>query len=69
MALKAQKKLMKGDTDEAVAQGAHVLFFPCGTGHMLGLDVHDMEDFGEVWVGYNGEQKNQSVDNFSGKLF
>jgi len=60
---------MKGDTDEAVAQGAHVLFFPCGTGHMLGLDVHDMEDFGEVWVGYNGEQKNQSVDNFSGKLF
>ncbi len=49
--------LMKGDTDEAVAQGAHALFFPCGTGHMMGLDVHDMEDLGEVWVGYNGEQK------------
>lgn len=49
--------LMKGDTDEAVAEGAHALFFPCGTGHMLGLDVHDMEDLGEVWVGYNGEQK------------
>ena len=49
--------LMKGDTDEAVAEGAHALFFPCGTGHLLGLDVHDMEDLGEVWVGYNGEQK------------
>ena len=49
--------LMKGDLDEAVAQGAHALFFQCGTGHMLGLDVHDMEDLGEVWVGYEGEPK------------
>jgi Xaa-Pro aminopeptidase len=49
--------LMKGDVDEAVAEGAHALFFPCGTGHMMGLDVHDMEDLGEVWVGYGGEQK------------
>lgn len=49
--------LMKGDVDEAVAQGAHALFFPCGTGHMMGLDVHDMEDLGELWVGYNGEPK------------
>lgn len=49
--------LMKGDVDEAVAQGAHALFFPCGTGHMMGLDVHDMEDLGELWVGYNGEAK------------
>jgi len=49
--------LMKGDVDEAVAMGAHALFFPCGTGHMMGLDVHDMEDLGEIWVGYNGEQK------------
>lgn len=49
--------LMKGDTDEAVANGAHALFFPCGTGHMMGLDVHDMEDLGEVWVGYDGEAK------------
>jgi Xaa-Pro aminopeptidase len=49
--------LMKGDTDEAVAEGAHALFFPCGTGHMMGLDVHDMEDLGEVHVGYDGEQK------------
>ena len=49
--------LMKGDVDEAVAEGAHALFFPCGTGHMMGLDVHDMEDLGEVWVGYDGESK------------
>lgn len=49
--------LMKGDVDEAVAEGAHALFFPCGTGHMMGLDVHDMEDLGEIWVGYDGEPK------------
>ncbi|HBB92725.1 MAG: Xaa-Pro aminopeptidase [Bacteroidetes bacterium GWF2_49_14] len=49
--------LMKGDTEEALAAGAHALFFPCGTGHMMGLDVHDMEDLGEVWVGYAGEPK------------
>jgi Xaa-Pro aminopeptidase len=49
--------LMKGDMEEAVAEGAHALFFPCGTGHMMGLDVHDMEDLGEVWVGYGGEAK------------
>ena len=49
--------LMKGDVEEAVAAGAHALFFPCGTGHMMGLDVHDMENLGEVWVGYDGEAK------------
>ena len=49
--------LMKGDPAEAVAAGAHALFFPCGTGHMLGLDAHDMEDLGETWVGYDGEPK------------
>lgn len=43
--------LMRGDPAEAVAQGAHALFFPHGVGHMLGLDVHDMEDLGDV-VGY-----------------
>ncbi|QGY44014.1 M24 family metallopeptidase [Maribellus comscasis] len=47
----------KGNTDNAVEAGAHALFFPCGTGHMMGLDVHDMEDLGEVWVGYNGQYK------------
>ena len=49
--------LMKGNVDDALSEGAHALFFPCGTGHMMGLDVHDMEDLGEVWVGYNGEPK------------
>lgn len=49
--------LMKGNVDDAVANGAHALFFPCGLGHMMGLDVHDMEDLGEVYVGYGGEPK------------
>jgi len=49
--------LMKGDLDEAVALGAHAMFFQCGLGHMMGLDVHDMEDLGEVWVGYEGAPK------------
>jgi len=45
--------LMKGDVDEAVAAGAHALFFPHGLGHQLGLDVHDMENLGENFVGYD----------------
>ncbi len=49
--------LMKGDVAEAVAAGAHTLFFPHGLGHQMGLDVHDMENYGEVWVGYDGEPK------------
>ena len=49
--------LMKGDLDEAIAAGAHALFFPCGTGHMMGLDIHDMENLGEVYVGYAGKPK------------
>lgn len=44
--------LMQGDPEEAVSAGAHTLFFQCGTGHMMGLDVHDMEDLGEQFVGY-----------------
>ncbi len=44
--------LVKGDPQEAVAAGAHTLFFPCGVGHMMGLDVHDMEPLGEEYVGY-----------------
>ena len=48
---------MKGNPADAVEAGAHALFFPCGTGHMMGLDVHDMEDLGEQWVGYDGEPK------------
>ncbi len=45
--------LMKGDVDEAVANGAHALFYPHGLGHMMGMDVHDMEGLGENYVGYD----------------
>lgn len=45
--------LMRGDTAAAVQAGAHALFFPHGLGHMIGLDVHDMEDLGEDFVGYD----------------
>ena len=44
---------MKGDLDAAVDAGAHAMFFQCGTGHMMGLDVHDMEGLGEQYVGYD----------------
>jgi Xaa-Pro aminopeptidase len=43
---------MRGDAAEAVQAGAHAIFFQCGTGHMMGLDVHDMEGLGENDVGY-----------------
>ena len=49
--------LTKGDADEAVAAGAHALFMPHGLGHMIGLDVHDMEDLGEDLVGYDEATK------------
>jgi Xaa-Pro aminopeptidase len=54
--------LMKGDIKEAVANGAHALFFPHGLGHMMGLDVHDMENYGQIYVGYNKEIR--PVDQF-----
>ena len=47
--------LMKGDVEEAVAAGAHALFMPHGLGHNMGLDVHDMEDLGQIYVGYDDE--------------
>jgi len=47
--------LMKGDVKAAVAAGAHALFFPHGLGHMLGMDVHDMEGLGQIHVGYDNE--------------
>ena len=49
--------LMKGHVEDALVSGAHALFFPCGLGHMMGLDIHDMENLGEVYVGYGGEPK------------
>jgi len=56
-----QMGLMKGDNREAVQQGAHALFFPCGLGHMMGLDVHDMEDLGEQYVGYTDDLKKSTA--------
>ena len=52
-----QLGLTTGDADEAVNLGVHALFFPHGLGHMMGLDVHDMENLGEKYVGYDGEDK------------
>lgn len=49
--------LMKGNIDDAVEEGAHALFYPHGLGHMLGLDVHDMEGLGEGFVGYDENTK------------
>ncbi|MBT2619400.1 aminopeptidase P family protein [Chryseobacterium sp. ISL-6] len=48
--------LMKGNPEEAVKNNAHTLFFQCGLGHMMGLDVHDMEDLGEQYIGYTEEE-------------
>ena len=47
--------LMKGDTDEAVRAGAHAMFLPHGLGHMMGMDVHDMEGLGQIYVGFDYE--------------
>ena len=60
--------LMKGDSEEAVKAGAHAMFFPCGLGHMMGLDVHDMENLGEVWVGYDGQPKSTQFGRKSLRL-
>jgi len=49
--------LISGSVDDAVEQGVHALFFPHGLGHMLGLDVHDMENLGEQYVGYTPEME------------
>ncbi|MCQ2084461.1 MAG: aminopeptidase P family protein [Bacteroidaceae bacterium] len=47
--------LMKGNTDDAVAAGAHAMFMQHGLGHMMGMDVHDMENLGQKYVGFNEE--------------
>lgn len=56
--------LMKGDAEEAARAGAYALFFPCGLGHMMGLDVHDMENLGEQYVGYPDGQKKSTQFGF-----
>jgi len=49
--------LMRGDIDEAVSQGAHAMFLPHGLGHMMGMDVHDMEGLGQIYVGFDDETR------------
>ena len=49
--------IFKGDTEEALAAGAHAMVLPCGVGHMMGMDVHDMENLGEEYVGHGGQPK------------
>ena len=49
--------LMKGDVDDAVSAGAHAMFLPHGLGHMMGLDVHDMEGLGQIYVGFDDETR------------
>lgn len=49
--------IIKGDPAEAVAHDVHTLFFQCGLGHMMGMDVHDMENLGEQYVGYTDDLK------------
>ena len=49
--------LMKGDVDDAVEQGAHAMFLPHGLGHMMGMDVHDMEGLGQIHVGFDEETR------------
>lgn len=60
--------ILKGDPRDAVAAGAHAMFFQCGLGHMMGLDVHDMENLGEVYVGYDGKPKNTQFGRKSLRL-
>lgn len=52
--------IMRGDVDDIVERGAHAMFFPHGIGHMMGLDVHDMESYGEKYVGYDEEVQRSS---------
>ena len=49
--------LMKGNTDDALANGAHAMFMPHGLGHMMGMDVHDMEGLGQTYVGFDEETR------------
>lgn len=55
--------LMKGDVDEAVAADAHAMFLPHGLGHMMGMDVHDMESFDQINVGFD-EETRPRLDQF-----
>jgi Xaa-Pro aminopeptidase len=57
--------LIKGNIDDAVKEGVHAMFFPHGLGHLMGLDVHDMEDLGEDYVGYDDKTKRSGQFGFA----
>lgn len=57
--------LIKGDVEDAVKEGVHAMFFPHGLGHLIGLDVHDMEDLGEDYVGYDDKTKRSDQFGFA----
>ena len=59
---------MRGNADEAVKAGAHALLYPHGLGHMMGLDVHDMENLGEIYVGHDGKPKSTQFGRKSLRL-
>ena len=59
---------MKGNTERCCPRRLHALFYPHGLGHMMGLDVHDMENLGEIWVGYNGQPKSTQFGRKSQRL-
>lgn len=54
--------IMKGNIEDSLINGAHAMFMPHGLGHMMGLDCHDMEDLGQIYVGY--DEKIQPIDQF-----
>lgn len=60
--------VMRGNPYDAVKAGAHAMFFPTGLGHMMGMDVHDMESLGEVFVGYDGKPKSTQFGRKSLRL-
>ncbi len=55
--------LMKGNTEDALKAGAHAMFLPHGLGHMMGMDVHDMEGLGQIYVGFD-EQTQPNLEQF-----
>ena len=57
--------LLHGDNEEIYQKGAHALFMPHGLGHMIGLDVHDMENLGENFVGYDEKVKREKIFGLS----
>ncbi|NDV64143.1 aminopeptidase P family protein [Bacteroides sp. 224] len=60
--------LMKGNVEDALREGAYAMFYPHGLGHMMGLDVHDMENLGETWVGYDGQPRSTQFGRKSLRL-